>query len=232
MSRSVLARGILLGATLGLFAAPARAGDIDGKVAIPDRKPQAKTAVDRHYPGAVLQSADRQHGPAVVFLEGMPGEGAPDPLPEKPRIEQRNRQFSPLILPVTVGTTVAFPNLDDEYHNVFSRSEAKELELGRYGKGEVREVAFDKPGLIRLRCEVHSAMHSVVVVLKNRWYAVTDADGKYVLKGVPAGKYRLYAYQEDAKASGTSDPLHAFERDVEVKADGVVHADFDLRGGE
>lgn len=232
MLRSILSRGVLIGAVLGLAAAPLRAGDINGKVEIPDRKGKAKTYNDRRYPGSAPQSGERQRGPAVVFLEGLPGEGAPDPLPEKPKIEQRNRQFTPLILPVTVGTTIEFPNYDDEYHNVFSRSEAKELELGRYGKGEIRDETFDKPGLVRLRCEVHSGMHSVIVVLKNRWYAVTDEEGKYSIKGVPAGKYRLYAFQEDAKAAGKSDPLHAFEHDVEVTADGAVHVDFDLKGGE
>ena len=49
---------------------------------------------------------------------------------------QKNLNFGPGILPIQVGTTVEFPNLDDTYHNVFSYSKTKRFDLGRYRKDE------------------------------------------------------------------------------------------------
>ncbi len=216
-----------------LLAPRARAGDVEGKVELPEKRAKGKMYNDRRYPGTVPQGADRGRGPALVFLEPLAGGAAPAPPAEKPKLEQRNRQFHPLLLPVVVGTTVEFPNYDEEYHNVFSRSETKELELGRYGKGERREVTFDKPGLVRLRCEVHSSMHAVIVVLPTPYWAVADEAGKFSLKGVPAGKYRAWAFHEDARPKEKGgDPLRAFGKEIEVPAEGSVSAEFDLRGEE
>ena len=142
---------------------------------------------------------------------------------------QHGRQFAPLALPVLVGTTVRFPNEDDEYHNVFSRSQPKELELGRYGQGEFKEITFDKPGLVRLHCEIHAHMHAVVLVLDNPFFTVADEKGRYVIKGAPAGKYKLYAFHEDLEPEEkTASDIPATGKDVEVPAEGKVSADFDL----
>ncbi len=227
--------GRLLLALLFFFglARETPAGDVEGTVALPELRTRTKTANDRRYPGTAPSGGERTRGPALVFLEGDGLPPAGTPPAERPKMEQRNRQFLPLLLPVTVGTTVEFPNYDNEFHNVFSRSDAKEIELGRYGKGEHREVTFDKPGLVRLRCEVHSAMHAAIVVLATPVWAVTDKAGRFTLKGVPAGRYRVYAFHEDARAGADAeDPLHVFAREVEVPAEGSVSVDFDLRNRE
>lgn len=206
-------------AALLLFAAQ----DVEGTVLIPD-KPAPKTP--KKYPGG--KSGEHLRGPAVVFLDGVKGEFKPPTA--NPKIEQKDRQFSPLALPVLVGTTVEFPNRDDEYHNVFSRSTPKELDLGRYAKDESKNVTFDKPGLVRLRCEVHSHMHAVIVVLENPYFAVTDEKGNFAIRGVPEGKYKIYAFHEDYEAKDRkADPLRVAGKDVEIQKDAKARADFDLR---
>ncbi len=221
-------------AGIALLPSSAVAGELEGKVLLPESKGKSKTYNDARYPGSPnAKKVERVRGPAVVFLEPVDGTSPPAGTPERRKMEQRNRQFHPLLLPVAVGSTVEFPNYDDEYHNVFSRSEAKELELGRYGKGETKEVTFDRSGVVRLRCEVHSAMHAVIVILETPYWAVTDEAGNYRLQGIPAGKYRAYAFQEDAKPRDKSDdPLRAFGHEVEVKPDGAVQVEFDLRAAD
>ena len=83
-------------------------------------------------------------------------------------MEQRNREFAPHILAVPVGSTVAFPNFDTIYHNVFSRSEAAPFDLGIYSNGQSRELTFDKDGIVRLGCNLHSNMSAYVVVVSRR----------------------------------------------------------------
>ena len=156
----------------------------------------------------------------------------PPPGPGSPARPAPRRSGS-LVLPILVGTVVRFPNQDDEFHNVFSRSVPKELELGRYGKDQVKEETFDQPGLVRLRCEIHNHMHAVILVLQNPHFAVADDKGAYAIPNVPAGKYRLCAFQEDlepAEKTGSGIPVAA--REVEVSEAGKTAADFDLSQGK
>lgn len=214
-----------------LLALPTATADLVGAVELPARRARAKMAADKRYPGAPPSAGETARPPAVVFVEGVPSEVPPPALTAPLTVEQVNRQFRPMILPVPVGATVSFPNRDDEYHNVFSRSEAKELELGRFGQGESREVTFDRPGIVRLRCEVHSGMHAVVLVLPTRWFTVCAEDGTFALKGLPAGKYRVYAFHEDARPQEKGgDPMRAWGKEVEVTAKGDTRVDFDLSG--
>ena len=75
---------------------------------------------------------------------------------------QQHFQFLPAVLPVQTGTLVEFPNLDDSYHNVFSYSKAKRFDLGRYRKDEKPPaIVFDKPGAVKLYCEIHEHMRAI-----------------------------------------------------------------------
>ena len=57
---------------------------------------------------------------------------------------QKDLLFDPNFLIVPVGSSVNFPNEDDEFHNVFSYSKARRFDLGRYRNGESKTVEFDK----------------------------------------------------------------------------------------
>lgn len=134
---------------------------------------------------------------AVVFLAG----DFPRPTtPPVARVLQRNLDFEPRLLPVQVGTKVEFPNLDDTYHNVFSYSRPKRFDLGRYRANETPVPAqiFDTPGLVTLRCDIHEHMRAVILVLETPHFVVTDADGKFRLTGLPAGRYTLKAWLNSA----------------------------------
>ena len=126
---------------------------------------------------------------AVVYIESVPGDFTPPAL--HPVLDQRDMVFRPLVLPVLVGTTVDFPNSDPLFHNVFSLSQAKEFDLGRYPKGEKKSVTFDRPGIVSVYCEIHSYMFATIVVLGNPYFTVPDEDGNYALRNVPSGTYKL-----------------------------------------
>ncbi len=213
---------VVVALVLGL-AFPARtrhAGDVTGTVRLPALKKGKKAT----YPGNA--SSERVRGPAIVFIDGVKGDFKPPA--DKAVIEQKGRQFLPAALAVLKGTTVSFPNLDDEYHNAFSRSEAKQFDLGRYATNETRDVACDKLGLIRIRCEIHTNMHAVIAVLDNPYFAITDANGAFTIKGVPEGRYKIYAFHEDYEPKEKpSEPLRAVVQEIEVTKDGAK-VDFDL----
>src|SRR3984885_3947866 len=80
-------------------------------------------------------------------------------------VEQRNKQFSPRLLAIPPGSTVAFPNYDNFYHNVFSSSPTQAFDLGLFKDGQSREMKFDKTGLVRVGCNVHAKMASFIFVI-------------------------------------------------------------------
>ena len=133
----------------------------------------------------------------VVFLENVKGEFK---LPvEKPFIDQKNLTFNPHVLPVLVGSTVEYPNNDNVLHNVFSPSKVKRFNLGTYGGGKVREVTFDKPGVVTILCNVHTEMSAFIIILENPYFTLTGPDGLFTIKNIPPGTYTIKTWHEKLK---------------------------------
>lgn len=137
----------------------------------------------------------------------------------QPKIVQREASFVPHVLPIAVGTGVRWPNEDDIYHNVFSMSDTKDFNLGLYGKGKEPVILFDKVGRVDVFCGIHTQMHCIILVLPSPFFALADARGHYVIRHVPAGKYRLKAWQERMPSQ---------VREITVPDNGDVTADFVL----
>lgn len=115
---------------------------------------------------------------------------------------QADIAFSPYVLVVPVGSTVAFPNHDTVRHHVYSFSPAHRFELKLYGKEEKRTETFDKPGVVALGCNIHDRMAGYIDVVDTRYAVKTDAQGVAVLTGLPAGAVKLKTWHPLAKAPG------------------------------
>ncbi len=127
--------------------------------------------------------------PKVVFVEA--GNVVSPPPPSAPAVlDQRGLEFIPRVLPVMVGTRVAFINSDPVLHNVFSASKTKLFNLGTYATGVTRYVTFDRPGVVEVLCNVHHEMIAYIVVLPGNLFTITDDAGRYRLEGLPAGEAR------------------------------------------
>ncbi len=148
--------------------------------------------------GQVSGAGNLGPGGAVVWLKRADGV-TPRPAPLRGRsVTQLNKTFIPRVLPVTVGTSVAFPNGDPIAHNVFSLSRPNDFDGGLYKAGQSFSKTFSKPGLVQLLCNIHSSMQGYVVVVDTPWYGQTDGAGAFLLKGVPPGEYELEAWHESA----------------------------------
>lgn len=112
---------------------------------------------------------------------------------------QKNMKFEPSIIVVRVGSTVEFPNLDPYFHNVFSYSKTKKFDLGRYTQGKTSVVTFDKPGIVKVFCEIHSSMRAYVHVLETPYFNVSNEKGAFHLTNIPPGDYILHVWQESLK---------------------------------
>ena len=202
--------GLAAGAISALAAAT-----IEGRVTLP--KARATPVVNQRYYVVANAGVLSTNPPlAVVYVEGAFPRPATPPLAE---MTQKDLTFLPSLLPVQVGTRVAFPNLDDTYHNIFSFSPPKRFDLGRYRADEqpAPSVLFDTPGLVTLRCDIHEHMRALILVLDTPHFAITAPDGSFRLTGVPAGRYTLKAWV-DSKTTK--------ESPVELQADATLRLDF------
>jgi plastocyanin len=166
-------------------------------------------------------SRDRRR--SVVYLEEAPRRAFDPGEDRRARMLQQNQRFVPHVLAVVAGTWVDFPNGDLTYHNVFSLSKPQPFDLGRYASGKSRAVRFERPGIVRVFCEIHSHMSAFILVFAHRYFAVTDEDGRYRLDGVPPGTYTLAVWNETVHG----DPPR---RTVTIpESGGDVDADFTIR---
>ena len=81
------------------------------------------------------------------------------------------------VVAITKGSTIDFPNNDPFFHNVFSLSSVDTFDLGRYKQGESRSTKFEKPGLVKVYCHIHSHMSASILVLDHPYFAMPPATG-------------------------------------------------------
>jgi plastocyanin len=203
-----------------LSGAAIRPGIIRGRVELRRVAPplERRPTVAELGAPATLQDVDRQR--SVVYLETAP-RGAFEQLePGRAVMDQRGERFVPHVLAITTGTIVEFPNSDRFYHNVFSLSKAKQFDLGRYAVGHSKSERFDRAGIVRVFCDIHSHMNAFILIFSHPFFTTTDADGRYHIDNVPPGAYNVVAWNEGT----SSDP-----QPVTVPEGGVAELDFQLR---
>jgi plastocyanin len=194
-------------------------GSIRGRVELrraatpPERRPNV---ADLGSPAAVRDISDRLT--SVVYMEDAPK--TPAVVPGHVVLDQRDERFVPHVLAITTGTIVDFPNSDRIFHNVFSLSKTRPFDLGRYAAGRSKAVTFDRPGIVRVFCDIHSHMNAFILVFNHPFFTLTDMDGRYRLDNVPPGTYNLVAWNEGV-ASGP--------QPVVVPEGGEAELDFALR---
>lgn len=171
---------IVAGIVLSLATA-GRANEIKGKVSVQG-----------------LKSAEN----IAVYVDAIPDKKFDAPK-EPVVVDQRKMAFIPHLVAVQQGTTVEFLNSDPVGHNVYwpSISGNKKLahNLGTWPKGDKKPFQFNDVGVASLLCNVHPEMSGYVVVTPTPYFAVTDKDGNFEIKNIPAGKYTLKTWSEDGK---------------------------------
>jgi plastocyanin len=187
---------------------------------------EKKTSVANPYPGRAgsMPPAEVRRGvlqDAVIWIEGPTPTGLPPDSLRAPgrtgQLAQKDQSFSPRVVPVMVGGYVEFPNRDPIYHNVFSVSPAKRFDLGKYGRGKSKSVRFDKPGVVKVYCDIHSNMEGFVLVVPNGWFTRAAEDGAFELPPLPSGTYRVQAWHPDLGTKSVSVTVGENEtRSVEV----------------
>ncbi|MBI3015118.1 MAG: hypothetical protein HYY65_08695 [Candidatus Tectomicrobia bacterium] len=155
---------------------------------------------------------------AVVSVVGAKGP-APKPA-QKPTLDQKGCHFQPHVLLAPVGVGIDILNSDGILHNIHTFSKANpSFNKAQPKFKKVITEKFDKPEVVKIRCDAHSWMSGWVVVQEHPFYAVSDANGSFKIDNVPPGKHKLELWHET---------LGKVAKDVEVKAGAPTKVTFEL----
>lgn len=217
---------------LGCAAQVATAGDLTGTIKLtgtptPEKEistldPQCRKLHPDKLPTTrfFVTGANSGLGDVVVFVKGVTGKStgaSASPLV----LDQVGCEYTPYIAAAQTGQKITVQNSDPVLHNVHTTpkpgSANKEANKAQLPKGPSLDFVFPAEEMhLRFKCDVHPWMFSYVSVFDHPYFAVTDKDGKFSMKGVPAGKYTLVANHR--KASGGVDVT----KEVEVTDSGAV----------
>ncbi len=168
--------------------------------------------------GAVTVPLPKYKKDCVVYIENVPGSWSPT---KDAKMDQKGLIFIPHVLPIVVNTTVEFLNHDNVLHNVFTPDKiADKFNLGTWPPGETKTYTFKQTGVAILLCKVHTEMEGYAVVLQNPFFSLTDENGNYTIRDVPAGSYTLKVWNK--KYGGKP-------QQVEVKSGQALQLNFELK---
>jgi plastocyanin len=146
--------------------------------------------------------------------------------PERPVVEvvdQIDKEFTPYVKPVRVGSSVQFPNKDNVQHHVYSFSAPKKFELPLYRGTPARPVLFDRTGVVKLGCNIHDWMVGYVYVADSPYFSKTPKEGSVELN-VPPGRYQVRVWHPRMR-----DAESATSKEVDVPPAAAARAEWRLR---
>jgi plastocyanin len=168
--------------------------------------------------GRVLGNNGEGITQAVVFVQTLP---AGVVLPKKAlaaEMDQVHKEFVPPLLPVAVGSQIRFPNRDQIHHHVYSFARTKSFELPLYKGEDAPPVLFDKPGVVKIGCNIHDWMSAIIFVAPTPYFALSDETGHFALQQIPSGTYTVVAWHElsQVKIEDTAQQIQVREQPAEA----------------
>jgi len=133
----------------------------------------------------------------VYVKEGL-GDRSFDVPKDSVTIDQKGCQYHPHVLAVMAGQNIEIRNDDDTTHNIHpTPKDNREWNESQPPKAAAIEKNFAREEImLPVKCNQHPWMKMYVNVVKTPFFAVTGADGKYEIKGLPPGDYTLAFVQE------------------------------------
>jgi len=211
----------------------ASAGDITGTVTFKGTPP-AEKEIDKsagegcttHGPKGTthhyMVGANGEFANVTVYLEGQSGKGLSTGASAPPAVlDQKDCEYTPVILAVQTGQKLKVKNSDPTTHNVHAQpadgTGNKQFNQIQVANSPDLVLSFDKPEMfMKVACDVHNWMFSWVSVFDHPYFAVSAKDGTFKIANVPAGKYTIVA--EHRKAGKAT-------QQIEVK-DGATKVEF------
>jgi hypothetical protein len=115
-------------------------------------------------------------------------------------LDQVGCKYVPHVIAVMRGGVVEFRTSDATMHNIHTMPEVagnQAVDISQGPKGPPQTKRFMQPEIMMpVRCNNHPWMNAFINVSATPFFAVTDVDGHFEIKGLPAGTYTLAAVHE------------------------------------
>jgi plastocyanin len=181
---------------------------------------------DRAHCGEKRSKDDRVIDPAtrgiryvLIWLEGESLKGWKGAEPGRIVLDNRDCRFEPHAAVATTGTLLEIRNSDEVLHTAHAYF-AESFNLALPGKGASVTRTLNLPGLIQIRCDQHGWMNAFILVDSHPFHAVTDERGRFEIRGVPSGRYKIKAWHEtfgEREADVSLEPGRSERLDFEFK---------------
>jgi plastocyanin len=206
---------------------PATAGEVKGTVALDGAAPKNADIKMNADPVCVKQTAGspqvqetfivgkdgKSLANVFVYVKDGLGNYVYDMPTESAKIDQQNCRYHPHVFGMRVGQKLEIVNSDPTLHNIHAMPKSNtEFNNGQPIQGMKMEHTFKaKEVMVPFKCDVHGWMNAYVGVLDHPFFAVTDDEGKFDIKGLPPGTYTIEAWHEKAGATTQSVTIAANE---------------------
>lgn len=114
-------------------------------------------------------------------------------------INQFRCRYEPHVAIAMKGQLVRFKNDDDTMHAVvatFARNPNINAAIAKKGGSIERVLANAEPDAVAVTCGPHPWMLCWLWILDHPYFALTDENGNYEIKGLPAGEHELTFWHE------------------------------------
>jgi hypothetical protein len=195
----------------------------------------------KEVPSQALRVNSKNNGVpyVLVYLERVEKGKAPA---DKYWLNMEACQFKEHIFPFVRSQVMAMVNHDPFFHNLhfFNAKNVSLLNVPMSDPDQKIEHKFlrtplrNEKGVMRLQCDVHNNMNAYWAAFDHPYFAVTDADGKFEIRGIPAGKYTLVAWHEGYKVIREEmgrpiyDRPHIRQQEIELKPQETIKVDFEF----
>jgi hypothetical protein len=190
---------------------PATAATVHGKIAFRGPKParerismDAEAACEQLHKGqpvyddSIVVGKDGALANAVVYIDtGLEGKTF-EPVKTVVTLDQKGCMFVPRVIAIRNAQPLDVKNSDPVSHNIhpMPKNNREWNEQQSPGSPDAEHKFARREVMIPVKCNVHSWMHAYIGIMEHPYFAVTGADGAFVLPNLPPGDYTVAVWHE------------------------------------
>jgi len=193
---------LLLGTTV--MARAEDTGSLSGRITIAGTAPAPKRieatkdseVCGKHpiFDESLLVGPDKGVKNVIVIVEGAKGGKF---VSQKAVLDQKGCIYSPHVVVVPTTGELAILNSDGVLHNIHSYSTLNPpFNVAQPKFKKVVTERFAKSEIIKATCDAHNWMQGWIVATDHPFVAVTDNEGRFAIRDLPPGHYKVEIWQE------------------------------------